>query len=132
MAEGTCVSKPPTDQQLQHLVQVHAYKVMLTDNINDVCRYVLCTDDMLCGLLRLLGAIYNNIPFERSLDKSFKKFGAGFFVKNHGKMRTEVVVELITGNFLHQILWGLICPTGGLHSKSNVKFINTHLLIIHC
>ena len=87
---------------------------------------------MLCGLLRLLGAIYNNISFESSLDKSFKKFGAGFFVKNHGKMRTEVVVELLTGNFLHQILWGLICPTGGLHSKPNVKFINTHLLIIHC
>ena len=72
MAEGTCVSKPPTDQQLQHLVQVHAYKVMLTDNINDVCRYVFCTDDMLCGLLRLLGAIYNNISFESSLDKISK------------------------------------------------------------
>ena len=37
-------------------------------------------------------------------------FGAGFFFKDYGKMRTEVFVELITGNFWVHILWGLVFP----------------------
>ena len=40
-------------------------------------------------------------------------------------MRTEVVVELITGDFCVQFCEDWFYPTGGLHGKSIEKFMNS-------
>ena len=58
-----------------------------------------------------------------------------FFVKNHEKICTEVVVEIITGNFRVRFPWGLILPhrwtTRQIYWEINYYPLLDHKLVIY-